>query len=80
MSIAAECDQHQGLHINSDNLLVETEVPSSKGPSELLGYRSHNYGMPFIRYRVGDTGNLSNSICPCWSPFAADPLGRGART
>jgi phenylacetate-coenzyme A ligase PaaK-like adenylate-forming protein len=65
MSIAAECDQHQGLHINSDNLLVETEVPSSKGPSELLVTDLHNYGMPFIRYRVGDTGILSNSTCPC---------------
>src|SRR6267378_3274445 len=65
MSIAAECDQHQGLHINSDNLLVETEVPSSKSPSELLVTDLHNYGMPFIRYRVGDTGILSNSICPC---------------
>lgn len=65
MSIAAECDRHDGLHINSENLLVEMEMPSSEAPSELLVTDLHNYGMPFIRYRVGDTGILSNSVCPC---------------
>jgi phenylacetate-CoA ligase len=65
MSIAAECGQHQGLHINSENILLETELPSRDVPSELLVTDLHNYGMPFIRYRVGDTGILSDSVCPC---------------
>jgi phenylacetate-CoA ligase len=65
MSIAAECGQHHGLHINSENILVETELPSSEAPSELLVTDLHNYGMPFIRYRIGDTGVLSHSSCPC---------------
>jgi phenylacetate-CoA ligase len=65
MSIASECDRQEGLHIHSENLLVETEFPSSGAPSEFLVTDLHNYGMPFIRYRVGDTGMLSDSVCPC---------------
>jgi phenylacetate-CoA ligase len=65
MSIASECDRQEGLHIHSENLLVETEFPSSEAPSEFLVTDLHNYGMPFIRYRIGDTGMLGNSVCPC---------------
>jgi phenylacetate-CoA ligase len=65
MSIAAECEQHQGLHINSENLFVETEVPSSETASEFLITDLHNYGMPFIRYRIGDSGMLGGATCAC---------------
>jgi phenylacetate-CoA ligase len=65
MSIAAECESHQGLHIHSENLLVETEQNSDETPSEFLITDLHNYGMPFIRYRIGDVGLLNNSSCPC---------------
>jgi phenylacetate-CoA ligase len=65
MSIAAECEYHHGLHIHSENLLVETEQPSNGEASELLVTDLHNYGMPFIRYRIGDLGLLSHSCCPC---------------
>lgn len=65
MSIAAECEHHNGLHIHADNLLVETEVDANRGPSELLITDLHNYGMPFLRYRIGDLGVLSDSTCPC---------------
>jgi len=65
MSIAAECDRHDGLHIHSENLLVETELDGDRGPSEFLVTDLHNYGMPFIRYRIGDIGRLSQATCPC---------------
>ena len=65
MSIAAECGHHDGLHIHADNLLVETEKDSSNLASELLITDLHNYGMPFIRYRIGDLGSLSDSACAC---------------
>jgi len=65
MSIAAECAQHNGLHVHADNLLVETEQDASCGPTEFLVTDLHNYGMPFIRYRIGDLGTLSDSKCPC---------------
>jgi phenylacetate-CoA ligase len=65
MSIAAECDQHRGLHINAENILVETELARSEGPSELLVTDLHNFGMPFIRYRIGDVGAIDESMCSC---------------
>jgi phenylacetate-CoA ligase len=65
MSIAAECTQHHGLHVNSENILVETELPSPETPSEFLVTDLHNYGMPFIRYRIGDMGVMGRSTCPC---------------
>lgn len=65
MSIAAECPHHNGLHINADNLLVETEFHDEGAASELLVTDLHNFGMPFIRYRIGDLGSLSESPCPC---------------
>lgn len=65
MSIAAECDQHRGLHINAENILVETELAGSEGPSELLVTDLHNFGMPFIRYRIGDVGAIDDSMCSC---------------
>jgi phenylacetate-CoA ligase len=65
MSIAAECEHHNGLHIHAENLLVETELKANEVPSELLITDLHNYGMPFIRYRIGDLGALADSACPC---------------
>src|SRR5436305_75 len=36
------------------------------GPSEILVTDLHNYGMPFIRYRIGDLGVLrTTGRCAC---------------
>ncbi len=65
MSIAAECGHRSGLHVNAENLLVETVELEPGGPSEVLVTDLHNLGMPFIRYRIGDLGRLSDRRCPC---------------
>ncbi len=65
MSIAAECDVHQGLHVNAENILLETKNPANEGSSEFLITDLHNYGMPFIRYEIGDIGALDSKPCPC---------------
>ena len=77
MCIAAECDQHRGLHISTENLLVEqtapvlgnaqTGIPSAIGAaSDLLVTDLHNYGMPFLRYEIGDAGVISTgNSCAC---------------
>lgn len=64
MSVAAECELHDGLHINSENLYVETEGAADLG-SQILVTDLHNYGMPMIRYRNGDLGILKRAACPC---------------
>jgi phenylacetate-CoA ligase len=65
MSIAAECAEHRGLHLNAENLFVETES-SNGNPGEVLVTDLHNYGMPFLRYRIGDVAVLDQSAhCVC---------------
>jgi phenylacetate-CoA ligase len=65
MSIGAACPQHEGMHVNMENILVETEGAPEDGPSELLITDLHNYGMPFLRYRIGDIGTLIDQNCAC---------------
>jgi phenylacetate-CoA ligase len=65
MSIAAECECRQGLHIHAENLVVETRDRDSTGPSEILVTDLHNYGMPFVRYETGDLGCIDDTPCPC---------------
>lgn len=64
MSIGAECERHQGLHVNGENILLQTKN-ADEGPSEFLVTDLHNYGMPFIRYEIGDVGTLDFEVCPC---------------
>lgn len=65
MSIAAECSEHKGLHLNSENLLVQTDSPE-RTSGEVLVTDLHNYGMPFLRYCIGDAATLETSVrCNC---------------
>jgi phenylacetate-CoA ligase len=65
MSIAGECEHRNGLHVNAENLLVETRGAAWEGPSEILVTDLHNYGMPFVRYEIGDMGTVSDAVCTC---------------
>lgn len=62
MSIAVECGSG-GFHINMENIFIESTDEGVS--SDLLVTDLHNYGMPFIRYRVGDTGLVSQDHCAC---------------
>jgi phenylacetate-CoA ligase len=66
--IASECEAHSGLHINADNLLVETV--SAAGPcrgedGELVITDLRNFAMPMIRYRIRDVGRILPGTCQC---------------
>lgn len=70
MLIAAECERHQGMHMSIDNLYIEIlkEDGSPAGPGEtgeIVITDLHNYGMPFIRYKIGDLGVPADRTCPC---------------
>jgi phenylacetate-CoA ligase len=63
--IAALCP-HGSLHVNQENLIVETDRDSTSGHAgELLVTTLDSSPMPFIRYRMGDLGILTDSLCPC---------------
>ena len=67
--IASECDEHKGLHIAEDCLLVEIVKdgqPAEKGQEgEIIITDLLNFGMPFIRYKIEDVGAFSEGECPC---------------
>lgn len=69
MLIAAECEAHDGLHINIDHLHVEfhheTAAARGSGPAELVITDLHNLGMPMMRYLNGDLGTPGGSACTC---------------
>ncbi len=68
--IASECVAHSGLHIAAEDMVVEIVdddgMPVTQGqPGRVLVTNLHNYGMPLIRYDIGDTGTLLAETCPC---------------
>ena len=70
MLIAMECEKHEGLHISAENLFVEIlrddGTPASPGEEGRVVITDlHNYGMPFIRYEIGDLAVWSTKTCSC---------------
>ncbi len=69
MLIAAECEAHDGLHLNSDHLHVEFHGDgagdSHSAPAELVVTDLHNFGMPMMRYLNGDLGTPGSGTCTC---------------
>ncbi|WP_246036981.1 phenylacetate--CoA ligase family protein [Thalassotalea litorea] len=73
MLIGAECPQQNGLHLNIDQLVVETideqrqTVKNQVG--DILITDLFNYGMPLVRYVNGDQGVISERRCECHNPL-----------
>ena len=68
-AIAAECEVHAGLHVNELDMVVET-TQGSDGHGEFLVTNLNNFGMPLIRYRIGDVGQIDAAPCRCGRPGA----------
>lgn len=85
MLLAMECEAHDGLHVSSENIFLEIigddGQPVSPGEQgEIVVTDLHNYGMPFIRYRIGDQAvqGSPDDACPCGRgmPKIKDVTGR----
>ena len=68
--IASECEQHQGMHLNIEHLVIEflreDGTPASPGgPGKIVVTDLMNMAMPFIRYQVEDVGVPSDRVCSC---------------
>ena len=80
--IAMECAAGR-MHINARDLYLEIDSPDPyTEPGDILITQLNNYAMPFIRYRIGDIGRLSDEVCPCGNalPILAELLGRTTAT
>ncbi len=71
--ISQECAEHHKLHVISDMNYVEfikDNRPAEKGElGEIVVTSLHNYYMPFLRYKIGDLGVLSDIQCSCGRGF-----------
>lgn len=71
--IASECNAHDGMHYDSDRLIVEIiDDNGNSCPPNTIGNivvtDLFNHVFPLIRYKIGDLGSLSdNTICTCGS-------------
>ena len=67
--VACECSQHKGLHVSVEDVYVEIlrdGVPVPRGEEgDIVVTVLNNYAMPFIRYHIGDIGQLSDESCSC---------------
>ncbi|MEX0652207.1 MAG: hypothetical protein WD509_01100 [Candidatus Paceibacterota bacterium] len=68
--IGVECKKHHGFHLNSESFILE--VVDSKGKKVLNGESGRiiitdleNHIMPFIRYDIGDWGEILTEKCLC---------------
>lgn len=69
-TIAVECSAHDGMHVNSESIIVEIiddegrRVPRGSY-GRIIVTDLFNFNMPFIRYDTGDRGVLLTSPCSC---------------
>jgi phenylacetate-CoA ligase len=67
--IASECEAHEGLHVNTDSLIVEviqdSQAARAGESGRVIVTDLCNRAMPFIRYEVGDTAIPSDRSCSC---------------
>jgi phenylacetate-CoA ligase len=83
--IASECEQHRGMHLNSEHVIVEFlraddswAEPGEEGRIVVTDLANH--GMPLIRYQVGDLGVPTDRTCACGRglPMMENLTGRTA--
>lgn len=70
-AIAAECNQHNGLHVNDELLFVEilndqNNRVTANEVGRVIITDLFNLSFPFIRYEIGDLAEWGNEIkCSC---------------
>lgn len=80
--IAAECPFREGLHVNTDHVVLETwcgDRPAAEGEdgsAVVTGLNART--MPFVRYEIGDRIVRVEKRCSCGSnlPLIGPPWGR----
>jgi phenylacetate-CoA ligase len=78
--IAAECAQHQGMHVFGDHVLLEVvdangdAVEPGRRGAQVLVTSFANRVQPTIRLAISDMTSIAPEPCPCGLPF---PLLRG---
>lgn len=64
-NIAAECAEHDGLHVADELLHLEVVNAGNGAVGEILITDLTNFGMPLIRYRIQDASLIKHGACRC---------------
>ena len=69
--MARECEQHSGMHINSDLVIFEPvdenykPLAPGKSSNKVLVTNLYTYAQPMIRYEVNDRVIMDQNDCTC---------------
>lgn len=83
--VAQQCEEIGGMHVAVDLCVLEIDTSRGYPPTAgkldygpILITDLYNYGMPMIRYELGDLGALDPEPCPCGRtlPLMRDVGGR----
>lgn len=81
--IASECEVHDGMHINAENLLVEALVDGRSARDEdgqIVITDLRNLAMPLLRYAIKDVGRILTRACSCPRRLPLLAIGGGRST
>lgn len=66
---AYECTEHSGLHIDTEQSIMEVVdgdgLDVDEGAGQILATSLKNYAMPFIRYATDDEAYIIGDLCEC---------------
>ena len=62
--LAHECPAGN-MHIAAEHVMLQVDKPDPQGAGDLIVTNLDGYGMPLLRYRLGDRVQLSHAPCAC---------------
>ncbi|MBX3043259.1 MAG: phenylacetate--CoA ligase family protein [Ignavibacteriae bacterium] len=66
---AYECVKHDGMHIDTQNSIMETvdsnNMENCESEGRVLATSLYNYAYPLIRYETGDIATVTEELCSC---------------
>jgi phenylacetate-CoA ligase len=83
IAMGIECFNRNGLHANMDTLFIEIlknnkEILEEDG--EIFITDLYSFGMPLIRYQIGDVGKWKRGICSCGRASPLFEITQGRKT
>lgn len=81
--IASECEVHDGMHLNAENLLVEVLVHGRScrdQDGQIVVTDLRNLAMPLLRYEIKDVGSMLTRACTCPRKLPLFAIGGGRST
>jgi phenylacetate-CoA ligase len=83
IAIGIECNQRRGLHVNMDTLVVEilkNNREAIDADGEVVITDLYSFGMPLIRYKIGDVGRWETEFCSCGRKTRLFKITQGRKT